>query len=561
VQINFWPQVGQMPMNSQRHQIVDSLGGLTFHHPGAFWFGAVATTVGVILHLPMYIGARNMGYHLAGMPMDTPMLIGMFLIIAGLVSSFYGLYPPSAENTARVVSRISVRALDEAKLTSTHVALLVVMAIAVTIDVMKPTTLAFVVPGMAQEYGLRSPLNPAGEVPVAYLPLSGISGTVLGSFIWGWLGDRIGRRASLLLAGITFIGTSICGAMPSYLWNFLMCFVMGLGVGGMLPIAYALMAETIPARHRGWLMVLIGGDVAAAYIITSWLASELVPQFSWRILWLLGAPTGVLMILLNRWIPESPRFLLANGREAEARAVMDRYGAKIVEAPSEPQIRHDAQSGWTELFGKRLFVQTAVIAMLGIGVGLVLFGFNLWIPTNLRRLGFAEVTADRMLRDSALIGFPFTFVVAWMYGFWSSKKTLMLLTTLTAAAMIGLAIAGDAVVANRLLLYVLLVIPIWGINTVTAVLSVYSSEIYPTRIRSHGSGLAAGASKAGGVMIIGLVVLGAATPSIAGTTLIGAIPMALAALGILLFGVETRNRRLEEITAEESRLAGAPAEH
>ena len=509
----------------------------------------------------MYIGARNMGYHLAGMPMDTPMLIGMFLIIAGLVSSFYGLYPPSAENTARVVSRISVRALDEAKLTSTHVALLVVMAIAVTIDVMKPTTLAFVVPGMAQEYGLRSPLNPAGEVPVAYLPLSGISGTVLGSFIWGWLGDRIGRRASLLLAGITFIGTSICGAMPSYLWNFLMCFVMGLGVGGMLPIAYALMAETIPARHRGWLMVLIGGDVAAAYIITSWLASELVPQFSWRILWLLGAPTGVLMILLNRWIPKSPRFLLANGREAEARAVMDRYGAKIVEAPSEPQIRHDAQSGWTELFGKRLFVQTAVIAMLGIGVGLVLFGFNLWIPTNLRRLGFAEVTADRMLRDSALIGFPFTFVVAWMYGFWSSKKTLMLLTTLTAAAMIGLAIAGDAVVANRLLLYVLLVIPIWGINTVTAVLSVYSSEIYPTRIRSHGSGLAAGASKAGGVMIIGLVVLGAATPSIAGTTLIGAIPMALAALGILLFGVETRNRRLEEITAEESRLAGAPAEH
>ena len=93
---------------------------------------------------------------------------------------------------------------------------------------------------------------------------------------------------------------------------------------------------------------------------------------------------------------------------------------------------------------------------------------------------------------------------------------------------------------------------------VTAVLSVYSSEIYPTRIRSHGTGLAAGASKAGGVIIIGLVVLGVATPSIAGTTLIGAIPMAVAALGILFFGVETRNRRLEEITAEEFRLAAGP---
>jgi MFS transporter, putative metabolite:H+ symporter len=67
------------------------------------------------------------------------------------------------------------------------------------------------------------------------------------------------------------------------------------------------------------------------------------------------------------------------------------------------------------------------------------------------------------------------------------------------------------------------------------------------------SGLAAGASKAGGVMIIALVILGVATPSIAGTTLIGAIPMALGALGILLFGVETRKRRLEEITAGEFR--------
>src|SRR5260370_25411061 len=148
---------------------------------------------------------------------------------------------------------------------------------------------------------------------------------------------------------------------------------------------------------------------------------------------------------------------------------------------------------------------------------------SLWIPSNLRKLGFAEVTADRILRDSALIGFPFTFAVAWLYGFWSSKKTIIVLTSLAAAGLFGFSIAGDAVVANRALLYTLLVIPIWGINSVTAVLSVYSSEIYPTRIRSRGTGLAAGASKAGGVMIIALVTYGFAAPSLAGTTLVGAI--------------------------------------
>jgi MFS transporter, putative metabolite:H+ symporter len=543
--------IGEASTGSNPGQVARPLGGVIFQNPGAFWFGAVATTVGVILHLPMYISGRTMGYHLAGMPMDTPMLIGMFLIIVGFASSFYGLYPPSAGPNARAVSHISVRALDEARITKTHVALLVVMAIALTIDVMKTTTLAFVAPGMALEYGLRSQLNPQGVMSVTYLPLSGITGTVLGSFIAGWLGDRIGRRATMLFGGITFIGTSICGAMPSYLWNLLMCFMMGLGVGGMLPIANALMADTIPARHRGWLMVLIGGAGAGAYVITGWLAVELVPQFSWRILWLLGAPTGLLLILLNRWIPESPRFLLANGRDAEARAVMERYGAKIVDAPSELEVEEGVTSHWTELVGKGLLSQTMMITVLGLGIGLVLFGFNLWIPTNLLKLGFSEVTADRLLRDAALIGFPFTLVVALMYGFWSSKKTVMLLTMLTATAMLVFAISGDAVVENRLLLYVLLVIPIWGISTVTALLTVYSSEIYPTHIRSHGSGLAAGASKLGGVLIIGLVAFGVAAPSIASTTLIGGIPMAVAALGILLFGVETRNRRLEEITAEE----------
>ena len=117
--------------------------------------------------------------------------------------------------------------------------------------------------------------------------------------------------------------------------------------------------------------------------------------------------------------------------------------------------------------------------------------------------------------------------------------------------MFGFTIAGDEVVSNRALLYVLLVIPIWGINTVTAVLAVYSSEIYPTRIRSRGTGLAAGASKAGGVMIIAFVVLGVAAPSIATTTLVGGIPMALAAIAMIIFGVETRKRSLEEITAQE----------
>jgi putative MFS transporter len=537
-----------------------SLGGITFHHPGAFWFGIVAVTVGVLAHLPMFLMADDMSYMLVGERMDATMIAGMVLIVVGIAATMYGIFPRLSTVSRNYVARVRVKALDDAPLKGSHIALLLAMAAAITIDVMKPTTLAFVVPGAAAEYGLKSPLNPTGTVPVAWLPLAGITGTVLGSFLWGWLGDRIGRRASILLAGVLFIATSICGSMPSFSWNMVMCFIMGLGVGGMLPITFTLMAETIPARHRGWLMVLIGGDVAGAYVLTSWLSSWLVPDYGWRILWLLGLPTGVLLILLNRWIPESPRFLLANGREEEAKAVMERYGAEVVrQEHSELEVEEHIAGRFGQLFRQPFLGLTIVVALFGLGIGLVSFGFQLWIPSNLQKLGFNEVTADRMLRDSALIGFPLNFLVAWGYGFWSSKKTMILLAVLTAGALFGFAIAGDTVADNRALLYALLVVPIWGISSIIAVLAAYSSEVYPTRIRSRGTGLAAAASKAGGVLIIALVVAAVAPPSIAGTGLVGGIPMVLAALAIAVFGVETRKRRLEEITAEEVGVLPAPA--
>src|SRR5699024_3611598 len=105
-------------------------------------------------------------------------------------------------------------------------------------------------------------------------------------------------------------GTAICGTMPSFGWNLTMCFLMGAAAGGMLPIAFALMAETVPSRHRGWLLVALGGvGTTAGFFAASLAATLLIPEFSWRALWLLNLPTGALIVLLNRYIPESPRFL------------------------------------------------------------------------------------------------------------------------------------------------------------------------------------------------------------------------------------------------------------
>ena len=218
----------------------------------AFGLGVIGVTAGVLLHLPMYWMGRDVGFALAGMPMDPGMIVGMFLIIGGILLAAYGLLPPRLGEQIEAARHITVVAPEDAKLGAAHFSLMIVLVLALIIDVMKPASLGFVMPGMVKEYGV-----PKSQAALA--PFFALVGTVAGSIIWGFIADIYGRKASILLSAVVFIGTSICGAMPSLAWNIGMCFLMGAGAGGMLPVTYALLAETMPSRHRGWALVLVGG--------------------------------------------------------------------------------------------------------------------------------------------------------------------------------------------------------------------------------------------------------------------------------------------------------------
>jgi putative MFS transporter len=545
-----------------RRILPDDVRRIRFRHTAAFALGIAACTAGVLLHLPMYVSARGMGFRMAGMRPDPAMISGMVLIGIGLAMFLYGVMPQGSREIEMRAARIRVRALDDAPLRRQHVALLVVLAVAVTIDLMKPITLSFVAPGMAKEYGLKSPANPHGGLPVSLLPLVAITGTVLGSLVWGALADRIGRRTSVLFAAMLFVTTAICGAMPGFSWNLLMCFIMGAAVGGMLPVAFTLMAETVPARHRGWLMVLIGGNAAGAYVITSWLAGALTPHFSWRILWLIGMPTGLLLIGLNHWIPESPRYLLATGRKAEAEQTMAYYGAAATseDNPGPPLLKTRVSEGFAQLLRRPFTGITLAASVLALGTGLVTYGFQLWIPTNLQHLGLGAVNSDYMIRDAALISLPVTFAAALLYGFWSSRKTIAALSALTTLSLLGFAAGGNSLAHNHLLFSALLVIPLSGVSSVTAAIIAYACEIYPTRARSRGTGIISGMTKAGGVLIIGVVTVALTIPSISVTALIGIAPLFIATLIFTRSGTETSHRRLEEITSTAERVAATLSE-
>src|SRR5690606_17163294 len=218
----------------------------------AFWLGCALVTVGVVLHLPMYWMGRHNGFMLVGMPMDAEMLWGMLAIVVGVGFAGYGLLPRTVVQRTRESDVETIAPPEDAPLPKAHWGLATLLAVALIIDIMKPASLGFVTPGMRAEYGVSDEL-------VAWLPFAALAGTVVGSFLWGWLADIYGRRASILLSSVMFIGTSICGAMPDFWWNVFMCFMMGAAAGGMLPVAYALLAEIMPTKHRGWSHVLVGG--------------------------------------------------------------------------------------------------------------------------------------------------------------------------------------------------------------------------------------------------------------------------------------------------------------
>jgi MFS transporter, putative metabolite:H+ symporter len=379
-------------------------------------------------------------------------------------------------------------------------------------------------------------------------------GTTIGSLVWGMLADRLGRRGSILLASLIFISTGICGCMPAFKWNVVMCFFMGISAGGMLPIVFALLAEMVPARHRGWLSVFVGGlGSAGGYLAASGAAGWLEPVYSWRILWLLNIPTGLLVILLSRFIPESPRFLLSEGRVAEAKVTLASYNIELVPALASARteaVKHSAK----QLFRKPYALMTMTVCLYGIAWGLVNWGFLTWLPTITQDfLHLDSKIANRLLAKSALIAAPGCVLVAMLYGFWSSKRTMVLFAICTAAVLIGFAFfkAGN----SQMLFSVLTILLLIGLSGMIAMLSPYSVELYPTQFRATGGGITASSSKVGGVIGPSMIAIILTTfPGLMVPALTLAVPLLIAAITLWINGRETSGRRLDEIQA-----APAPA--
>ncbi|WP_276321889.1 MFS transporter [Burkholderia stabilis] len=332
--------------------------------------------------------------------------------------------------------------------------------------------------------------------------------------------------------------------------------VLSDGHVGRWPVAYRVYSNCrIRSDRASWLDAgSTGRDWhVGGYLLAAGSAALLVPEFSWRALWLLGLPTGLLVVFLGRYIPESPRFIAAAGFESGACAVHGRFACAQASTPPESPAaianggEHPTSSRVQLLLGSHATITWCLI-LCGIAWGIVNFGFLLWLPTNLDSMGMDPVVTRWLLTNSAVLAFPGTAIAIWLYHRWSSIKALVLFIVLTSAALLTFFLLDLLHVRSTTAIALVTAAMLMGSSGIISMLIPYAAEVYPTHSRGTGTGLIAASSKLGGVLGACLVALGGGKlDQLFASPILVTVPLIVAAMLLVRYGVETRGRSLEDV--------------
>ncbi|PJN36360.1 MFS transporter [Streptomyces sp. CB02959] len=390
---------------------------------------------------------------------------------------------------------------------------------------------------------------------------AGSVGMLLGALAAGSLGDRIGRVRTVALGVAVTALASLAVALAHDIGTFaLFRFVQGLGIGGVVPVAATYINEIARSDQRGRFVLLyemvFPAGLAAASLIAVWV----VPHLGWRAMFVIGALPALLAAALPRQVAESPRWLQARGRTAEAEEVLARIEAEVARATAAPlpepaaptpaaaaAAAADRRGRLRELFQGRYLRRTAVVSGLWFAAFYVNHGISTWLPSlYTRNFGLDLTTALVYTLLSNVTGLLGTLVVALVIDRIGRRPALVAAFGGTALALATLALAGAvsggqvAVFASGTTFFV------YAIN---AGLYLYSPELYPTRNRAKGAAFGGLWNRAG--VILGPIVVGTILGAGGSLTLVFAQLAGLAAVGtvIALFAVETKGRTLEELNS------------
>lgn len=375
-------------------------------------------------------------------------------------------------------------------------------------------------------------------------------GVLVGALTAGVVGDRVGRRKVMLVNLAWFsIGMAITAMSQSVATFGVFRFLTGVGVGALVATVGALVAEFAPAGRRNRYNALVYSGVPAGGVLAAVVALVLGDVVGWRGLFLLGAlPIVTLLPLALVLLPESPKWLVARGRTAEAEAVSARTGIPVPVAEPAVEPEGEDKVGFPALASRPFAFPTALLGLMSF-VGLLLtYGLNTWLPQIMGEQGFGKSWALSfllVLNLAAIIGGLAASYVADRVGprkvvastFVLAGLSLAVLPVQMPAALIfaAVAVAGVGTIGTQVLIYGLV------------------SNYYPTRARAAGVAWCAGFGRLGGIVgpIIGGVLVGAGVGGSTAFLLFAGISVAGALVTLLVPRPAHAGGPAEEPAADE----------
>ncbi len=450
--------------------------------------------------------------------------------------------PYGEENVAR--NARAMAALDSLPLSRFHWKVLGLSGVGWMFDAMDVTLLSVVMPILIATWGLTS--SQAGLIASVDR-----IGALVGAVLAGVLADRLGRRVMFQVTLLVYsIGTGLLALTSTLLSFSAVRFLVGMGLGGELPVVATLTSELLPARQRGFLMGFFNSFFNVGFILAAVVGLAVATSMGWQAAFLVGALPALLVIVLRRYLPESPRYLIARGRVSEARQVLAAAGLDTSSITAAPAVSADTPSSrdvkLSTLLSPAYRRTTSLMGLAWFSLYFTAYAVYAWLPTLLvgRGLSYTGSLQYTLLAGAAqIMGNLVVGNVADRFGRrWTLATSLVLATG--SACLFG-ALQGPM---ESLVLIMLLGFFAAG---AFAVATGYTPELFETEVRGSGVGLTTGIGRIGGA--IAPFTVGATLQSFpggAGQVVVFALISAfflLAAIAVVVLRRETSPRSVERM--------------
>jgi AAHS family 4-hydroxybenzoate transporter-like MFS transporter len=400
------------------------------------------------------------------------------------------------------------------------------------------TVIAFVAPHLVEELAFD-------KTHLGFLFSAGLLGMMIGGALGGWMGDRRGRRFTIVSGCLLFGIATLAMLHAVTLVQMAVCrVIIGIGMGAALATAVALAAEFAPTKLRGRVIALVGMATPFGSIMPALLTASVVPTLGWRVLLIIGGVLPVLLaIVIARKLPESIEYLAPRpGRQGELMAILRRIdparewtsalaaGAATRGAPKPLSL--------ARLFAQGLAPITLLVWALLFTSSMALYLINNWMPIVLQNVGLSTRqvgVVSSLFFTGGLIGI--LGVAAWF-----SRAGISLLPAMFVIAVPFL-LSTMAFDSPETTFIVCVLVPGVALGAILALCNMVSGLVYPTDVRATGIGLALAAGRLGAVAgpLVGTAVLALDLPA-QRIFAASAIPMVVGAVAAIALTLLCRRR-------------------